>query len=63
MSSKEVIELNKEMVQKVIMMIGEPIIKSKLMQMLNERLSLDMIDLNSRVSELEMQVAQLKKRN
>ena len=60
--SIENIEANKEKILKTILMIGEPVIKSKLIQMLNERLSLDMIELNGRISQLEKEVKLLKRK-
>ncbi|MBS1511052.1 MAG: AAA family ATPase [Bacteroidetes bacterium] len=55
------IEDNKDEIQKTILMVGEPVIKSKLLQMLNDRLSLNLVQLNSRVTQLENDIHNLKK--
>jgi predicted ATP-binding protein involved in virulence len=59
--SRKKIEDNKERIKRIILMIGEPVIREKLIQMMNERLSLDMIDLNERLTILETEVENLKK--
>ncbi len=60
LGDKREIEEQKAKIEKIILMIGEPIIKSKLIQMLNERMSLDLINMNQRVTQLEIEIKKLK---
>ncbi|HEV8513180.1 MAG TPA: AAA family ATPase [Cyclobacteriaceae bacterium] len=56
------IESNRELIENTINMIGEPVIKSKLTQMLAERISVDYINLGNRIRSLEEDVKELKKK-
>ncbi len=57
------IEQNKEEIEKIINMIGEPVIRRKLSSMLNDRLAVNMINVNDKIKHLEMQIEQLKQDN
>lgn len=59
---------NRESLERSIQMIGEPIVKHKLIQMLNERLNLNLINLNQnfvtmskRLRQLENEMVELRK--
>lgn len=58
----ETIKLNQIFIEKVISIIGEPVIKSKLTQMLNERLALNTSSLFDQVSKLTKRVSDLENR-
>jgi len=49
-------------VKKVINIIGEPIVKSKLLQMLSDKMTIDLIGVNNRLNELEEEIKLLKQR-
>lgn len=58
----------REYLERAIHMIGEPVVKHKLIQMLNERLNLNLINMNqdfskmsAKLQELEAEVKELKK--
>jgi hypothetical protein len=57
---RETILKNRDYLERFISFIGEPLIKSKLTQMFAERLQLNIVDLQNRVSTLESEVKQLK---
>jgi hypothetical protein len=57
------IEANKKEIENTINLVGEPIIKSKLTQMLSERTSIDGINLRTRVQILEDEIKELKQTN
>jgi len=56
------IEAKREFIQNIIAVIGEPIIRGKLTQMLQERLSLDQVNLSARLAQLDQRVRQLEGR-
>jgi hypothetical protein len=56
------IETKKELIQNIISVIGEPLIRAKLTQMLQERLFLDQVSLSERVAQLDQRVRQLEGR-
>ena len=56
------IETKKELIQNIISVIGEPLIRSKLTQMLQERLFLGQVSLSERVAQLDRRVRQLEGR-
>lgn len=57
----DVILKNKDYLEKSINLIGEPLIKNKLVQMLTDRLTLNLIGMNDRIDLLERELNELKK--
>ena len=59
--SRDAIILKKDDLERIISMIGEPLIKTKLTQMLYERLQLNILDLEKRVKSVEQELSELRK--
>ncbi|WP_134703796.1 AAA family ATPase [Ammoniphilus sp. YIM 78166] len=59
-SRSQLIEKRHE-VEKMINIIGEPIIRNKLLQMVKDKIPFEMMDINRRIEELERQVELLRK--
>lgn len=59
--SPSAIEKEKEYLVTVINFIGEPIVKAKLLQMLSDRLTLNLIGMKERLVKLEEEIEKLKK--
>ena len=57
----EDIRKEEEKIRTIINMIGEPIIKNKLMKMLEDKLKLNMIGVDERIRRLEEEIKELKK--
>ena len=54
------IEMEKDDLQTVINLIGEPIIRNKLLQMLNDRLTVKLLNVDGRIKYLEDELRKLK---
>lgn len=61
--NKDIADIRKDekKIKEIIEMIGEPIIKTKLMKMLEDKLKLNLIGVNDRIRKLEIEIEELKK--
>jgi hypothetical protein len=57
-----VIKEKKDYIQKSIIIIGEPVIRTKLLNMLKEKLEVDLISLDERIANLERELDELKRK-
>lgn len=58
--SREEVMKNRTMIEKNISLIGEPLIRTKLVQMFTEKLQMNMMDVDERLRKLESEIDQLK---
>ncbi|WP_316842605.1 AAA family ATPase [Pedobacter gandavensis] len=58
--SREQVMKNRATIEKNISLIGEPLIRTKLVQMFTEKLQMNMMDVDQRLEALESEIRQLK---
>lgn len=58
--SREQVTKNREIIEKNISLVGEPLIRTKLVQMFTEKLQMNMMDIDNRVATLEAEIKLLK---
>ncbi|MBV6716358.1 AAA family ATPase [Paenibacillus chitinolyticus] len=54
------IKANKERIEKTIHLIGEPVIKAKLISMLNDRIAVHFLNIEDQISDLQRQIDELR---
>ncbi|MPN30242.1 hypothetical protein SDC9_177705 [bioreactor metagenome] len=59
--SPDKIQRDKELIIKLIDLVGEPIIKSKLLSMLNDKIALNSLNIDEKISNLQRQIDELNR--